>query len=157
MGLGEAIARMFARAGAAVLCADLQREPNEAVVQSIRASGGQAFSVTGDVSLASDVECIGQEADRTLGGIDVLVNNAGVIPSRETVLNTREEDWDTSMRVNVKSVFLMSRMAMTRMLKQGGGAIINMSSVTGLVGLPIRPAYCASKAAVSNLTRQMAV
>ncbi|MCI0537078.1 MAG: SDR family oxidoreductase [Verrucomicrobiales bacterium] len=157
MGLGEAIARMFAREGANVLCVDLQSERNGTLVEAIRASNGRAFSFMGDVSLVADVERIGREAEQRLGGIDVLVNNVGVIPSRETILNTTEEDWDTSMRVNVKSVFLMSRMAIPHMIKQGGGSIINMSSVTGLVGLPIRPAYCASKGAVSNFTRQMAV
>jgi 3-oxoacyl-[acyl-carrier protein] reductase len=157
MGLGEAIARMFAREGAMVLCVDIQSAPNEAVAKAICAAGGHAFSFAGDVSLAPDVERMSQQVDQLLGGIDVLVNNAGVIPSRETVLNTTEQDWDTSMRVNVKSIFLMSRMAIPRMIKNGGGSIINMSSVTGLVGLPIRPAYCASKGAVSNFTRQMAV
>jgi NAD(P)-dependent dehydrogenase (short-subunit alcohol dehydrogenase family) len=131
--------------------------PNEETVKSIQVEGGKAFSVVGDVSDAAEVERIGQEVNKIFSGIDVLVNNVGVIPSRETVLNTLEEDWDKSMRVNVKSVFLMSRMAISRMLKNGGGSIVNMSSITGLVGLPVRPAYCASKGAVTSLTRQMAV
>lgn len=156
MGLGEAIASMFTREGAAVVCVDIMSKLNENVVRSILAKGGHAFSVIGDVSNAADVERIGREADQRLGGIDVLVNNAGIIPSRETVLDTSEEDWDKSLSVNVKSAFLMSRMAISRMFKQGG-SIINMSSITGLVGLPVRPAYSASKGAISSLTRQMAV
>ena len=83
--------------------------------------------------------------------------NAGVIPSRETVVETSEADWDLTMRVNVKGVFLMSKAVIPRLIRQGGGSIINMSSITGLVGLPVRSAYCASKGAVSILTRQMAV
>jgi NAD(P)-dependent dehydrogenase (short-subunit alcohol dehydrogenase family) len=157
MGLGESMARAFASEGAVVICADIKTKLNERVVSSIREAGGRAYSVIGDVSDAADVERMGREADELLGGIDILVNNAGVIPSRETVLNTKEEDWDTTMRVNVKSVFLMSRMALARMVKQGAGSIINLSSITGLVGLPVRPAYCASKGAVSILTKQMAV
>src|SRR5581483_2101186 len=157
MGLGEAIASMFACEGAVVVCVDIKSEPNENVVRSILANGGHAFSVIGDVSNAADVERIGREADQRLGGIDVLVNNAGFIPSRETVLDTSEEDWDKSLGVNVKSAFLMSRMVISRMFQQGGGSIINMSSITGLVGLPVRPAYSASKGAISSLTRQMAV
>jgi NAD(P)-dependent dehydrogenase (short-subunit alcohol dehydrogenase family) len=157
MGLGEAIARTFAREGASVVCVDIKPEQNQVVVNSIGATGGVAFSVIGDAASSADVERIGRETEQHLGGIDILVNNAGVIPSRETVLNTKEEDWDTSLRVNVKSVFLMSRMAIPRMIKQGAGSIINMSSITGLVGLPVRPAYGASKGAVSLLTKQMAV
>jgi NAD(P)-dependent dehydrogenase (short-subunit alcohol dehydrogenase family) len=157
MGLGKCIACLFAREGAAVVCVDIKSDPNEEVAQRIRATGGRAFSVVGDVSDASDVELIGRQIDQHLGRIDVLVNNAGIIPSRETVVDTTEEDWDRSLQVNVKSVFLVSRMAIARMLKHGGGSIINMSSIAGLVGLPVRPAYCASKAAVASLSRQMAV
>jgi NAD(P)-dependent dehydrogenase (short-subunit alcohol dehydrogenase family) len=157
MGLGECIASMFAREGAVVVCVDIKSDRNKEVAQRIRATGGRAFSVVGDVSDASDVELIGRQIDQLLGRIDVLVNNAGIIPSRETVVDTTEEDWDRSLQVNVKSVFLVSRMAIARMFKHGGGSIINMSSIAGLVGLPVRPAYCASKAAVASLSRQMAV
>ncbi len=157
MGLGEAIARRFAAEGAAVLCVDIQRQPNEAVVASINDADGTAFSVIADVAAAAEVERIGAEAQRLLGEVDILVNNAGIIPSRETVLNTPEEDWENTIRVNVKSVFLMSRMAIPLMIARGGGAIINLSSITGLVGLPVRPAYSASKGAVAALSRQMAV
>lgn len=157
MGLGEAVVRMFAAEGASVVCVDRQRSPNETVVESIRSRGGTAFSVIGDVADSTEVVRIGEASDQHLGGIDILVNNAGIIPSRETVLNTKEEDWDESIRVNVKSVFLMSRMVIPNMIRQGGGSIINMSSITGLVGLPVRPAYSASKGAVAILTRQMAV
>ena len=80
-----------------------------------------------------------------------------MVPSRETVVQTTEADWDETLRVNSKGVFLMSRSVIPQMISQGGGSIINMSSVTGLVGLPVRSAYCASKGAVSILTLQMAV
>ncbi|MCI0393219.1 MAG: SDR family oxidoreductase [Acidobacteria bacterium] len=156
-GLGEAIARMFAREGAAVACLDKNRESNEAVVTSIRSGGASAFAVSGDVSIGADVERLVYEAEEALGGIDVLVNNAGVIPSRESVVNTTEADWDLTMRVNVKGVFLMSKAVIPSMIRQGGGSIVNLSSITGLVGLPTRAAYSASKGAVSILTRQMAV
>lgn len=156
-GLGRAIAQMFVREGAVVICVDIDEELNEETVKAFQIEGGRAVSIAGDVSDAGTVERIGRQADKLFEGIDVLVNNVGIIPSRETVVNTSEDDWDKSMRVNVKSVFLMSRMAIPRMLKRGGGSIINMSSITGLVGLPVRPAYCASKGAVTNLTRQMAV
>lgn len=157
MGLGEAIARRFAEEGAEVACFDVKPEPLAQVVESIRADGGKAHGVSGDVGDSSGVERMVGEAREALGGIDVLVNNAGVIPSRETVVNTTEEDWDETLRVNVKGVFLMSKAVIPHMVSRGGGSVVNMSSVTGLVGLPVRPAYCASKGAVSILTRQMAV
>lgn len=157
MGLGQAIAARFAREGAEVVCVDRDAEANATTVSSIREGGGTAHTIVGDVGTAADVERMGQEIDELLGGIDVLVNNAGVIPSRETVIDTTVEDWDETLRVNVRGVFLMSRMAIPRLIRAGGGAIVNMSSITGLVGLPVRPAYSASKGAVAILTRQMAV
>lgn len=157
MGLGEAVARRFAHEGAAVVCVDVKPVPNEQTVQSLLDQGGQAYSVIGDVSSSADVQRMSEEAEDFLGGIDVLVNNAGVIPSRETVVETTEADWDETFRVNAKGTFLMSRSIIPRMIQAGGGSIVNMSSIAGLVGLPVRPAYCASKGAVSLLTRQMAV
>ena len=156
-GLGEAIARRFAAEGARVAVVDIQEQASHRVVESIRQEGGEAHVVAGDVGSSRQVERIVSTACSLLEGIDILVNNAGVIPSRETVLDTREEDWDKTLRVNAKGVFLMSRAVIPGMIRQGGGAIVNMSSVAGLVGLPIRPAYGASKGAVSVLTRQMAV
>ena len=156
-GLGEAIARRFAAEGARVAVVDIQERASHEVVESIRQEGGEAHVVAGDVGSSRQVERIVSTAYSLLEGIDILVNNAGVIPSRETVLDTREEDWDETLRVNAKGVFLMSRAVIPGMIRQGGGAIVNMSSVAGLVGLPIRPAYGASKGAVSILTRQMAV
>lgn len=157
MGLGEAIAKMFAREGAAVACLDKNREANEAVAASIRSEGAIAFAVNGDVSVGAEVERMARGAVEALGGINALVNNAGVIASRETVVGTTEADWDVTMRVNVKGVFLMSKAVIPSMIRQGGGSIINLSSITGLVGLPARAAYSASKGAVSILTRQMAI
>jgi NAD(P)-dependent dehydrogenase (short-subunit alcohol dehydrogenase family) len=157
MGLGEAIARRFAEEGARVACVDLRPGPNDAVVDAIRADGGEALSLEASVAVASDGQRVAEATLERFGRIDVLVNNAGVLPSRETVLETSEADWDETMRVNVKGVFLMSRAVLPAMIRQGSGAIVNLSSVTGLVGLPIRPAYSASKGAVAILTKQMAV
>jgi NAD(P)-dependent dehydrogenase (short-subunit alcohol dehydrogenase family) len=156
-GLGKAIAHRFAEEGARVVVVDIQEQASHQVVESIRQQGGEAHAVVGDVGSSSQVERIVSATHSLLEGIDILVNNAGVIPSRETVVDTREEDWDKTLRVNAKGVFLMSRSVIPGMIRQGGGAIVNMSSVAGLVGLPIRPAYGASKGAVSILTRQMAV
>jgi NAD(P)-dependent dehydrogenase (short-subunit alcohol dehydrogenase family) len=157
MGLGEAIARRFAEEGARVACVDVKTEPNDAVVKAIQAAGGEAAGYTGDVASGVDTQRIAAAVQEAWGQIDILVNNAGVIPSRETVIETPEEDWDATMRVNSKGVFMMSKAVLPHMVKRNNGSVINMSSITGLVGLPVRPAYCASKGAVSILTKQMAV
>jgi NAD(P)-dependent dehydrogenase (short-subunit alcohol dehydrogenase family) len=157
MGLGEAIARRFAAEGARVACVDVRREPAEAVAEAIRAGGGDAFVEVADVGRAADAAAVVAAVEARLGRIDVLVNNAGVIPSRETLVDTAEADWDETLRVNLKGVFLMSRAALPGMVRRGGGALVNLSSITGMVGLPVRPAYSASKGGVAILTRQMAV
>ena len=157
MGLGEAIARRFAEEGARVVCVDVRPGPNDGVVDAIRADGGQALSVEASVAAAADASRVAEITRERFGRIDILVNNAGILPSRETVLETTEADWDETMRVNVKGVFLMSRAVLPAMIAQGGGAIVNLSSITGVVGLPVRPAYSASKGAVAILTKQLAV
>jgi NAD(P)-dependent dehydrogenase (short-subunit alcohol dehydrogenase family) len=156
MGLGEAIARRFAQEGARVAGVDVKREPLEALAKELQDAGAEVIALTGDVAKAEDGLRVAQEVERRWGGIDILVNNAGVLPSRETILATSEADWDETMRVNVKGVFLTSKAVIPVMLKKGAGSVINMSSITGLVGLPVRPAYSASKGAVAILTKQMA-
>jgi len=157
MGLGEAIARRFAEEGARVACVDVRPGPNDTVVDAIRADGGEALSLEASLATAADTRRVVEVVRERFGRIDILVNNAGVLPSRETVLETTEADWDETMRVNVKGVFLMSRAVLPTMIGQRSGAIVNLSSITGVVGLPIRPAYSASKGAVAILTKQMAV
>ena len=158
MGLGEAIARRFAEEGARLACVDVRPGPNDAVVDAIRAAGGEAALRRGE-RRGERRRPAGRRghARARFGRIDILVNNAGILPSRETVLDTTEADWDETMRVNVKGVFLMSRAVLPAMIAQGGGALVNLSSITGVVGLPVRPAYSASKGAVAILTKQMAV
>jgi NAD(P)-dependent dehydrogenase (short-subunit alcohol dehydrogenase family) len=157
MGLGEAIARRFAEEGARVACMDVQPDANEGVAAGIRSAGGEAIALSGDVASAADALRVSEAVAERWGRIDVLVNNAGVVRSREMVIDTLEDDWDETMRVNAKGVFMMSKAVLPHMVKQGGGAIVNLSSIAGLVGLPVRPAYCASKGAVALLTKQMAL
>ena len=157
MGLGEAIARRFAEEGARIACVDVQPGPNDAVVEAIRAGGGEALSLEASVAVAGDTQRVVEAVLERFRAVDILVNNAGVLPSRETVLDTTEADWDVTMQVNVKGVFLMAKAVLPAMIRQGGGAIVNLSSITGVVGLPVRPAYSASKGAVAILTKQLAV
>ncbi|KAJ8114104.1 hypothetical protein ONZ43_g4986 [Nemania bipapillata] len=174
-GLGRAIALAYAREGAAVVCADLNREARAEIAEemrlytddAIKLEGGEAIFVRADVSIAQDFEDLVQKAVNTFGRLDILVNNAGIAieSSRPPtgVHETPDSVWDTTMNVNAKSVFLGSKYAIKQMLQQDkdesghGGWIINIASTHGIVAAPACPSYAASKAAVVNLTRQVAL
>jgi NAD(P)-dependent dehydrogenase (short-subunit alcohol dehydrogenase family) len=155
-GIGRATALLFAREGASVCIVDLDEAGAQAAAQQIVAGGGRAIAQCCDVSQAEDCQRAVQAAVDTFGGLDILFNNAGII-RRTTVLDTTEEEWDRVMAVNVKSVFLLSRYAIPIMARAGGGAIINTASGWGLVGGRNAVSYCASKGAVVNMTRAMAL
>ncbi len=155
-GIGRATVLLFARAGAAVVISDIDEAAGAQVAQEIVEGGGRAFFERADVTSASDCARVAERAVREFGGIDILFNNAGII-RRASVLELSEEDWDRVMDVNVKSMFLMSRLVIPIMVKGGGGSIINTASGWGLVGGPQAAAYCASKGAVVLLTKAMAV
>ena len=155
-GIGRATAELFAREGAAVAVVDVDEPGGQAVAQAIQEEGGRAIFVRCDVTSAADCRHAVREAVDNLGGLDVLFNNAGVI-RRATVIDTTEEEWDWVMAVNVKSIFLLSKYAVPVMAEPGGGVIVNTSSGWGLVGGRNAVSYCASKAAVVNMTRAMAL
>lgn len=158
-GLGRACAELFAREGAQVVVNDYVVEAAETTVATILGRGGQAISVPGDVSRAEDVERLMRSAVEAFGRLDVLVNNAGIMPSGDhSVIDTPEEVWDRVLAVNVKGVYLCCRYAIPYMIKQGGGSIINMGSVVSFIGCTVpQDAYTASKGAVEALTRSLAV
>ncbi len=155
-GIGRATALLFAREGAAVAVADLDEAGGQAVVKAIVDEGGQAIFVRCDVSQATDCQRAVQQTVDELGSLDVLFNNAGII-RRTTVIGITEEEWDRVMAVNVKSIFLLSKYAIPAMEQAGGGAIINTGSGWGLIGGGNAVSYCASKGAVVNMTRAMAI
>ena len=155
-GIGRATAFLFAREGAAVAVADINAEAGQAVAQGIKAAGGRALFVACDVTRAQDCRQAVETTVAAFGGLDILFNNAGII-RRADVLDTTEAEWDRVMDVNVKSVFLMSKYAIPHMHKRGGGVIINTSSGWGLKGGGNAVSYCASKGAVTNMTRAMAI
>ncbi|GAA0915443.1 SDR family NAD(P)-dependent oxidoreductase [Nonomuraea longicatena] len=148
-GIGRATALLFAREGAKVVVADLDGAGAEAVAE---AAGGVA--VQADVSDPADCERIVRTATETYGGLHVLFNNAGII-RRTTALDIDVEEWDRVMAVNVRSVFLMCKYAIPAM--SGGGSIVNTGSGWGLKGGGNALSYCASKAAVVNMTRALAI
>jgi len=155
-GIGRASALLFAHEGASVAVVDLDPQAGEAVLQEIVRDGGKAIFHRADVTRADECERAVRRTMNELGGIHVLFNNAGII-RRASVVELSEEDWDRVMAVNVKSMFLMSRLVVPIMAKSGGGSIINMASGWGLVGGPRASSYCASKGAVVLLTKAMAV
>ncbi|KAI9656619.1 MAG: hypothetical protein M1821_004826 [Bathelium mastoideum] len=173
-GLGRAIAVLYARHGASVICSDLVPSarteiPGEVQINTdelIRNEGGKAVFVKADVGQEQEVENLVNEAVEKFGRIDIMVNNAGIaIESKlpNPIHTTSQETWDTTMRVNATSVFLGSKFAIRQMLKQephasgDRGWIVNISSIFGVVGGYDNPSYCASKGAVANLTRQIAL
>lgn len=155
-GIGRATALLFAHEGAAVAVADLDRAGGQDVVEQIASEGGRAGFVFCDVTQAADCLRAVQFTVEELGGLDILFNNAGII-RRADVVDTTEEEWDRVMAVNVKSVFLMSKYAIPIMAGQGGGAIVTTASGWGLIGGRKAVSYCASKGAVVNMTRAMAL
>jgi NAD(P)-dependent dehydrogenase (short-subunit alcohol dehydrogenase family) len=155
-GIGRASALLFAREGAAASVVDTDQLAGEDLVGEIILDGGRAIFERADVTRADDCERAVRRTVAELGGIHVLFNNAGII-RRASVVELSEEDWDRVMAVNVKSMFLMSRLVVPIMAKAGGGSIINMASGWGLVGGPRAAVYCASKGAVVLLTKAMAL
>lgn len=155
-GIGRATALLFAREGAAISVVDLDEVGGRAVGKEIDHEGSRAIFVPCDVTQAGDCQRAVEQTVRDLGGLDVLVNSAGII-RRANVLETAEAEWDQVMAVNVKSVFLLSKYAIPVMAEAGGGVIINVASGWGLVGGPRAAAYCASKGAVVQLTKSMAL
>ncbi len=153
-GIGRATAMLFAREGAAVVLVDIQDAGP--IVKEIVASGGRAICVRGDVTRAADCSTAVERATQEFGRLDILFNNAGII-RRASVVDTTEEEWDRVIAVNVKSVFLLSKAAIPVMARGGGGVIVNTGSGWGLVGGRNAASYCASKGAVVNLTRAMAL
>jgi NAD(P)-dependent dehydrogenase (short-subunit alcohol dehydrogenase family) len=155
-GMGRAMALAFSREGAAVAVAGRRMEKLKEVAREIEKQGGQALTVTCDVTQSKDTERAVRETVARFGRLDVLVNNAGAVHI-STVESIPEEEWDRIMLVNLKGPFLMSRAALPELRKAGGGSIINIGSILGLVGMKGRAAYTASKGGVTQLTKAMAM
>lgn len=155
-GIGRATSELFAREGAAVVIADINAKAGQAAVEKITRAGGRAIFESADVTSARDCRRLVERAIGEFGKIDILFNNAGIM-RRATLLDLSEEDWDRVMAVNVKSIYLLSRVVIPHMLKAGGGSIINTASGWGLTGGAKAAVYCASKGAVVLLTKAMAV
>src|SRR5436190_5126092 len=155
-GIGAAIARVFARRGAAVAVADLDAVGATQVAAEITQAGGRATGYPCDVANATSVDALFGAVAAAHPRLDILVNNAG-IAHVGSIEQTTPEDLDRVYRVNVVGVYLCARAAVAVMLRQGGGVILNMASLASLVGIPDRFAYSMSKGAVLTMTRSIAV
>lgn len=155
-GIGRATALAFGRAGAHVVVADTAIDGGHATAAMIVESGGKALFVRSDIGKASEVEALVEKTVNHYGRLDIAVNNAAIDEESAPVAEGDEEQFDRIMDANVKGVWLCMKYQLRQMLKQGGGAIVNVSSVSGLVGAPNRAIYAASKHAVVGLTRSAA-
>jgi dihydroanticapsin dehydrogenase len=158
-GIGEAIAKVFAREGAKVAITGRRKDELERVVREIERKGGQALALQGSVTNEQDVQEAVAAAVRTFGRLDILVNNAGNLFHTAPLHEITDQIWDETFDIFMKGTFRFTRAVIPQMLKQGGGSILNISTVAGLKAIPgfEAHAYAAAKAGVVMLTKTVAV
>ena len=155
-GIGKAIATRFAREGASLVVASRSRDALEKVAHEIKSAGGEALVVTVDVRNAESTDELVKKTVSHYGRLDLLVNNAGITMGGASE-ELSPEDWRTAMETDLFGVFFACQAAARVMIPQGGGNIINISSVNGILAAPRRAAYCSSKAGVNALTKVLAI
>lgn len=156
-GIGEAIARRFAREGASVVITGRRKDLLENVVADILREEGRAIAVAGSVTDEAHARAAVDQAVRAFGKLDVLVNNAGIGAFGKLLHETDDATWDDVLAVNLTGAFRMTRASVPAMLKAGGGSIVNISSIASLVGIPMLSAYAATKGGLDALTRCTAI
>jgi NAD(P)-dependent dehydrogenase (short-subunit alcohol dehydrogenase family) len=157
-GIGRDTAILFAKSGAKVAIAGRRETEGKETVDLVRAAGGDGLFVKTDVAKAAEVEALVQKTVQKFGRLDVAFNNAGIEGVWMPITEQPEEEWDRTIDINLKGVWLCLKYELRQMLKQGGrGAIVNMSSVAGLIGSVGAATYCASKHGVIGLTKSAAL
>ena len=158
-GMGQVAAEVFAREGASVVVTDIATDSGEATAQRIRSAGGRAIFVQANVAREAEVQCMVDAAIEAFGHVDILYNNAGIMPDDDgSVVDLSETTWDRIMDVNLKSTFLCSKYALPHMVQQGRGSIINIASFVAFMGCTVpQDAYTASKGGLLALTKSFAV
>jgi NAD(P)-dependent dehydrogenase (short-subunit alcohol dehydrogenase family) len=157
-GIGRETAVLFAKAGAKVVVAGRRELEGKETIELVQAVGGDGLFVKTDVSKASEVDALVQKVVEKFGRLDIAFNNAGIEGVWAPIIRQTEEDWDRTIDINLKGVWLCLKYEIRQMLKQGGGgAIVNMGSVTGLIGSVGAGAYSASKHGVVGLTKTAAL
>jgi NAD(P)-dependent dehydrogenase (short-subunit alcohol dehydrogenase family) len=155
-GIGRATAKLLAENGAAVALADLSAEGGRETERIITSAGGAAHFIQADVTKVAEARRVVDAAVGKFGGLDVLLNAAGVMLFKP-IADSTEEDWDRVLSVDLKAVFFTSKYAIAAMEKRGGGSIVNISSGCGLIGVPQNTIYAAAKGGVIGMTRAFAV
>lgn len=158
-GMGRAAAELFASEGASVVVTDVAAKEGEETVSAIRDAGGNAIFVQTNVSVEEEVRHMVNVAVETFGHVDILYNNAGIMPGDDgSVTDITEVTWDRIMDINLKSAFLCSKYTIPHMIKQGKGSIINVASFVAFMGCTVpQDAYTASKGGMLSLTKSFAV
>jgi 3-oxoacyl-[acyl-carrier protein] reductase len=157
MGFGRAAALLFAKEGARVTVSDVDDTLGRETVETIKKAGGEAIFVHTDVTKASDAERAVKKTVDTFGAVDILFSNAGIPEKQKRIEDIPEDEWDTVLSVNLKGMFLMAKYTIPEMKKAGKGVIITTASVAGARPTGMTAAYNASKAAVVNLTKTLAM
>ena len=155
-GIGAEIAKTYASHGARVVLASRKQPGLDAVAEEIHAAGGEALPVACHVAQAEAVDALFQRVDEAYGSVDILVNNAATNPYFGPLVNAPEAAYDKTFEVNCKGYFLPAQRAAERMVNQGGGSIINVSSIEGLSPSPLMGVYSMTKSAVIMLTKVLA-
>ena len=155
-GIGEAVARLFVREGAAVTITGRRKEELDRVVRDLEQVGGRVLAVAGSVTDEAHARDTVSHTLRRFGRLDCLVNNAGIGAFGKRLHETDDATWDQLIDVNLTGVFRFTRAAIPDMIASGGGSIINVSSIASLVGIPYGAAYAATKGALDALTRALA-
>ncbi len=156
-GIGEACVKQFAAGGAQVVVADINAEAAEKTAQALRDGGAKAAAVRVNVGEAASVEAMVRFAVDTFGGVDIIVNNAGIGGASAPTGEYPVADWQKVLDINLSGVFYGMHFAIPEMLKRGGGAIVNIASILGSVGFAGSPAYVAAKHGVVGLTKSTAL
>ena len=155
-GLGRAIAVLFAKEGASVAGTSTTESKGKETAATIENAGGRALFRRGDVGNGPQMKALIDETVKRFGGIDIVVNSAGV-RTNGSITEITEEDWDRTFDANLKGAFIVSRLAIPEMRKRGGGVILHIAARSGMLGQSGRAAYCASKGGLVRLTEAMAM
>ena len=156
-GIGEAVVKLFAAEGAKVVFAARRLEKGQALEEALRAEGGQVSFVQTDVTNNDDLKNLVAKTLEIYGCIDILINNAGTLRNYESENMDIEKDYDNVMNTNVKSYFILTKEVIPHMLEKGKGSIVNTASVGAEIAVPFHASYAASKGAVRQFTKSLAV
>ncbi len=152
-GIGRETALMFSKNGAKLALCDLDEKAGEQLVKEITNSGGEAFFYPCDVSQSKNIKAFVDETLKKYGQLNCACNNAGIEGASASIVDCTEENWDQVININLKGVWLSMKYQVPEILKSGGGAIVNLSSIAGLIGFPGLAAYTASKHGIAGLTK----